>query len=94
MAHGFFRPYAISALGGFSPGSFQPYVSGRLIETVRYIIYNRVMAFDSCQNFRRLIFILLLDNYYHFSIYKDICHAQLRSNFISPFAKNIIYPRS
>ena len=61
MAHGLFRPYAISALGGFSPGSFQPYVSGRLIETVRYIIYNRVMAFGSCQNFRRLIFILLLD---------------------------------
>ena len=33
------------------PGSLLPYVSGRLIEIVRYIIYNRVMAFDSCHNF-------------------------------------------
>ena len=46
----------VSGLCHFSPGSIWPCVisalcTGRLIKIVRYIIYNRVMALDSCQNF-------------------------------------------
>ena len=46
-----FQPFVVLALDHFGLGSFRPYVLGRLIDIVRYIIYNRVMALDSCQNF-------------------------------------------
>ena len=36
-----FQPCVILALHRFGPGSFLPYVLGRLIEIVRYILYNR-----------------------------------------------------
>ena len=73
MVHRLFRPGVSLALGQFSPGSFWPYVSGRLIEIARYIICNRVMALVRFS----LIFILLLDIkmltiFPIFNIYEDI----------------------
>ena len=65
-----FIVFFFPTVGCFGNVSFQPLVDlalcrfglvflGNLIEMVRYMIYNRVMVLDSCQNF--LIFILLLD---------------------------------
>ena len=43
-----FQPRVISAMDQFGPGSF---LSSVQVEIVRYIIYNRVMVLETCQNF-------------------------------------------
>ena len=68
MAHGLFQ---------FCPWSFLPYVCGRLIEIVRDIIYNIVMAFDSCQNLVNVYPALMYCKFVNFR--EDFIFAKLRS---------------
>ena len=58
MLHTSFQPVVILVLARFGIESFPTYVSVRLTEIVGYIIYNRVMTLEPCQNL--LVIILLL----------------------------------
>ena len=76
MVYGLFQPFIISVLEQFGPGPVWSYVWDRLIEIVRYIIYNRVMTLESYQNFVKIypaLRFLNANNFSNLNIYEDTC---------------------